>query len=144
MKTNLRIGRVLLMGVCAIPLTGLSEEIFCPASITETPSVSAVDAAWTVQSVEGIRPLERVGIYFGDPSQRGAQVPDATRKIRSTEVVIWRLAEAPSDEYWVGCSYVGTTALMFQRVHSNVRECMATYRLLPTGRRLGLKSMTCK
>ena len=119
-------------------------EINCPESITETPTVSAVDSIWTVVADTGERRLEHVGIYLGSLSEYGAQVPDSTTTLKKKEMVTWRIIRGETDTFWVGCSYVGTTALLFQKLDSSVTKCIATYDLLPTGRRQWLSSMECQ
>jgi len=119
-------------------------EIECPASITETPSVISGNAAWLISAKTGERPLEHAGIYLGSPAEAGAQVPDSTRTTRFREKVTWKLVRAPQDEFWVGCSYTGTSAILLKRLESGVTQCIATYTLLPSGRRQQLETMDCR
>jgi hypothetical protein len=124
--------------------TAIAAEIHCPSSIKETPSVSKKDEQWVVVASSGERLLERVGIYLGTPSEHGAQVPDSENATKKTESVTWRLRRAASDAFWVGCSYVGTTAMLFKKVDTNVTTCVASYDLLPSGRRQRLSTMDCR
>jgi len=119
-------------------------EIRCPGSITETPSVSTADQGWNIVAGTGTRPLEHVGIYLGDPADYGAQIPDSTKRIGPQERISWRIVRAPADTFWVGCSYVGTTAMLFQKLDSSITLCVATYDLLPSGKRQRLSTLDCR
>lgn len=133
--------------VLTLPFTALAAvaaEIHCPASITETPTVSTEEKQWIVVAIPGERHLERVGIYLGNPSESGAQVPDSTKTIKKKETVTWRLTRSETDTFWVGCSYGGTTAMLFQKVDTSVAACVASYDLLPSGRRQRLSAMICR
>lgn len=125
---------------CAAPAV----EIHCPASMTETPTVSSAEKQWVVVAPSGERYLERVGIYLGNPSEDGAQVPDSTKTDKRKETVTWRLTRSETDTFWVGCSYVGTTAMLFQKVDAKATTCVAAYDLLPSGRRQRLSAMVCQ
>jgi hypothetical protein len=124
--------------------TAHSMEVACPGFVVETPSVTNSDASWQVAAAAGERPLDHAGVYLGGLAQLGAQVPDSTRKKKNLETVTWRLRRAEGDQYWIGCSYIGTTALMVQKINSGFDECVASYELLPTGRRQRLKGVLCR
>jgi hypothetical protein len=119
-------------------------DIVCPLSIVETPGVSTETKDWSVVAPSGERPLEHVGIYLGSLSEHGAQVPDSDEPIKGKEAVTWRLARKEGDTFWIGCSYVGTTAMLFQKVAAAVTTCVASYDLLPIGKRQRLSAMICR
>lgn len=119
-------------------------EIHCPTLITETPTVSKEDKQWIVVASSGERQLERVDIYLGTLSEYGAQVPDSTKTVKKKEIVTWPISRSETDTFWVGCSYVGTTATLFQKVDANVTACVASYDLLPSGKRQRLSAMDCR
>lgn len=123
--------------------SAVAAEIFCPRTITETPTVATANNQWTVVALLGERPLEGVGVYLGDPPEHGAQVPDSTKTIKKARIVKWRLVRAEKDTFWVGCTYVGTTAMLFQKLDAKVSACAATYDLLPSGRPQRLSGMVC-
>jgi hypothetical protein len=123
---------------------GHAAETACPAAIVETPSVALTDDAWQLAAAPGERPLEHAGIYLGALAQLGAQVPDSTRKKQLTETVTWRLRRADADQFWIGCSYVGTTALLARPIAPGATECVVSYELLRTGRRQRLTGIACR
>lgn len=133
-----------LLGLLFKAAPAVAIEISCPGSISETPSVSEANKRWIVVASSGERQLDQAGIYLGDPSQYGAQVPDSTTKTKGTETVSWHLVRSPTDTFWVGCSYVGTTAMLFQRLDAAVTFCAASYELLPSGKRLRLSHLDCR
>lgn len=135
---------VAVLCLLSISSPSVAGDIKCPGSITETPTVSLTDKRWTVVTNSGERPLEHVGIYLGTLSEYGAQVPDATKKSKRKETVTWNIQRSPTDTFWVGCSYVGTTAVLLQELDSSVNVCMATYDLLPSGRRQRLSTLNCQ
>lgn len=119
--------------------------IYCPKVIIETPAVSTVDKEWTVSAISGERLVEHVGIYVGSPSEYGSQVPDSTQTIRKNEeTVTWTMPAARTEIFWVGCSYIGTTAILFKKLDPGITVCVARYALLPTGRRQRLNGMDCR
>lgn len=124
--------------------TAVATEIHCPASVMETPGVSTEEKEWTVIANSGERHLEHVGIYLGAPSEYSAQVPDSTKTVKKKQIVKWRLTRSQTDTFWVGCSYVGTTAMLFQKVDAKATTCVASYDLLPSGRRQRLSAMVCQ
>lgn len=126
----------------ATPSTGA--DIHCPASLTETPSVSQSDPAWVIAVSPGVRPLEHVGVYLGSAPDYGAQAPDSTHKARLRETVTWSLVRAPNDSFWVGCSYTGTTAMALKQIDPQAKQCIAIYELLPSGRRQRLSAFRCQ
>lgn len=92
----------------------------------------------------GPRPVEHAGIYLGSPDEQAALVPDAQRKSRTEEIITWQIKRAESDDFWLGCSYTGTTAMLFRKLDSAVRGCTASYDLLPTGKRQRLRNIACQ
>jgi len=124
-----------------------SAEIECPASIVETPSVSINDKVWTVVTKTGERPLEQVGIYQSRTDTAdvyGAQVPDSTNTAKRQEVSTWNLIHSPSDIFWVGCSYAGTTAIVLKQLAPDIKQCVATYELTPPSRWKRLSTFRCQ
>jgi hypothetical protein len=120
-------------------------EIKCPDSIRERPVVETQADGWDVVAGEpGMRPLDKVGVYLSHPSQNDALVPDSTKRTKTEERVTWQLVRGQSDEFWVGCTYQGTTAVMAKRLGQDVGQCVASYQLLPSGSRLRLIGMSCK
>lgn len=140
--------QLLLMSAffAALPVSGHAAEINCPKSITETPNVSSSEKSWLLVSKSGVRHLESANIYYGNPTELGADIPDSTDKTRSREIVTWLLFwnKAKTEGYWIGCSYDGTTAMYFQKVNPDSKECVVSYDLLPTGRRQRLSAIVCR
>lgn len=130
--------------VLTISASIFAAEIHCPASINETPNISNKYIQWTVVANSGERPLERAGVYLGIPPDYGAQVPDSTKSDKKKETVTWKISRANSDLFWIGCSYVGTTATLFQQIGNTIEVCTATYDLLPSGKRLRLYTLECR
>jgi hypothetical protein len=121
----------------------IATEIKCPDSISETPVVEARGDGWEVVAEPGHRPLDKVGVFLFHPAQHGALVPDSTKRTKTEERLTWQLVRGQTDEFWVGCMYQGTTAILAQRLAKDVGQCVASYRLLPSGTRLRLIAMSC-
>ena len=119
-------------------------DLSCPEAITETPTVHEAPKPWVFQGDQGLRPLDQVAVYFGHPNQRGAQIPNKHLKSKSEEIVVWQISATNGEQYWVGCSYLGTTAALISPIESITRDCTARYSVLPTGKRLKLLSFTCR
>ncbi len=135
---------IVMLFFLSILSPSIAGEIKCPSSITEYPTVSINDNRWTVSALSGERPLEQVGIYLGSLSEYGAQVPDTTNKSKHKETTTWDIRRSPTDAFWIGCSYVGTTAMLLQKIDSNIKTCTATYDLLSSGKRQRLNTFDCQ
>jgi hypothetical protein len=137
---------ILLLALCLpfVAHPAVAANIVCPSSIVEAPGVSTEVKDWSVVAASGERQLEHVGIYLGSISEHGAQVPDSVKSVKAKETVTWRLTRKESDTFWIGCSYVGTTAMLFQKVDAAVATCVASYDLLPSGKRQRLSAMSCR
>ncbi len=118
-------------------------EITCPGAITETPTVSIENKLWSVVTSSGERQFEHAGVYLGPLSAYSAQAPDQTKKTNTKELVTWNIKRSAGDTFWVGCSYVGTTAMLFQKLNEAVAVCVVSYDLLPSGNRLRVSSAQC-
>jgi len=141
MRDSLQYALIVFTLVVSGPV--FAEKIACPTTVTEIPVVEKPDGDWLVQAFKGERPLDYAGIFLADDHQSYAQVPDKTRRRKTEEYVEWNLVKLATERALVGCSYVGTTALVFKVLDPGYKKCVATYKLLPTGRRLSLKSLEC-
>lgn len=128
----------------AIAFAAQAATLQCPRTIIEKPAVAPENAPWSVVANSGERQLEQAGIYIAIGAEYGAQVPDATTTANREEHVKWRMPSPAAETYWVGCSYVGTTAMLVTRLKPTTESCVATYTLLATGRRQRLKNIDCR
>lgn len=144
MKLKLALAILLAVFYLSMPPRSAAGEINCPEFIVETPTVSVNAKHWVVVASSGERALEHVGIYLGTPSDYGAQVPDSTKKAKDKETVTWNIKRSPTDIFWVGCSYVGTTAMLLQKLGSSIKTCVATYDLLSSGKRQRISALHCQ
>lgn len=142
-KTIICVACVFMAMIGAIS-ESFANDVFCPETIIESSRVDGPTGDWLVDASQGVRTLDSVGVYLGDPALRGAQVPDHTRRSKTEETVTWQLARAIGDDFWVGCAYIGTSAMLFKKIAVSDTRCVVKYTLLPTGRRLKLKSFACK
>ena len=76
-----------------------ANDVFCPETIIESSKVDGPTGDWLVDASQGVRTLDSVGVYLGDPALRGAQVPDYTRRSKTEETVTWQLARAIASEW---------------------------------------------
>jgi hypothetical protein len=118
--------------------------IQCPRSITEKPTVSSADPAWSVVAVSGERQVQHAGVYTGIAAEYGAQVPDSTTTTDREERVTWHIPKRDSETFWIGCSYAGTTAMLTIELKPGMESCVASYALLPSGKRQRLKHIDCR
>lgn len=117
--------------------------IQCPESIKENLSVKDSPADWEVIEGPGEHTLDQVSIYLSHPRQKGTQVPDNVKRTKNEESVTWRIIRGQSDEYWVGCSYHDTTAILARKLNNRISQCVASYEISQTGQRLRLKKAFC-
>jgi hypothetical protein len=129
--------------------TALAANIVCPESIVETPNVLTDEKGWIAVAPTGTRWLHDVDIYFGGLSNPGKQVPDSEKTSKTKETVTWELPRDKDENdkrtYWIGCSYLDTSAILFQKVDAAVTKCVATYDYVPGGgSKPQLSSMICQ
>jgi hypothetical protein len=118
--------------------------IQCPQSILEKPSLPQAPTNWTVVADADSRPLEQAGIYVVIGGEYSAQVPDSTTAAPREERVRWRLTASPTETYWIGCAYTGTTAKLLTKVAAGAEWCDVSYVLLPSGKRQRLDRIDCR
>lgn len=106
--------------------------------------VSIADSAWSVVAHPGERQVEQAGIYIGMGKVFGAQVPDSTKISNREEHVTWRMPGPGTEKYWLGCSYSGTSAMLVIELKPDILSCVATYSLLPAGKRQRLNRIDCQ
>lgn len=118
----------------------------CPRTLDEAPTVMDVPSQWVAVAPRGQRGLDQAGLYWGsDPASLGSLVPTSEQIGKSQERVRWKLVPPPHGEhYWIGCMYVGTTAVLFRRLDLPVTQCEVVYDLLPSRRRNRLVSVECR
>ena len=103
-----------------------------------------LEKLWSVVASSTEKPLEHIGVYLGSLADFGALVPDSTTKAKGAEAVTWKLVRAETDKLWIGCSYVGTTAILLREIDSGIAKCVVSYDLLPSGKRQRVNSVTCR
>lgn len=136
--------RIVGSGILIAANAAHATEIQCPETLTETPSVQSPDPRWTVLTKTAERPVNQAGIYLVADGEYSAQIPDSTHQTgRREERVTWRMTGSPNEKFAVGCSYTGTTAMLYKPIEAVAKRCVVTYALLPTGRRQRLQSVKC-
>lgn len=116
----------------------------CPPSMLETPTLSRESPLWKFSAKTDERALESVAVFLGPQSELGALVPDSTKKVKNQELVSWNIQPAANETLWLGCAYVGTTAMFIQPIANTATRCVVTYALIQkTGRRLRVESVAC-
>lgn len=140
----------LLLALCLLFVahTAVAANIACPESIDETPNVSTEAEGWISVAPTGKRWLEKVAIYYGSIGDLSGQVPYSDKSSKTKETVTWDVGlnkdEGDTNVYWIGCSYLHTSAKFVQKVDAAAKFCVASYDLLPTGSRQRLSTMACR
>ncbi len=119
-------------------------ELTCPASLSVTPNVQEPGKGWKVFNGAESVPLDQVVMFLDNPSHKGSLVPDDSQKTKTEARDRWTFHRASGDTYWLGCAYLNTTAVAARELEQNISQCEVRYSLLPTGRRLAVKDITCK
>ena len=135
---------MIVISSLALSLSALSVELDCPRVIREKPTVLSDIASWLIVSEPGMRPVAEASIYLGAPHESAVQVPDASTIGNGIELISWNLVRTASDEFWLGCSYTGTSAKLFRKIAIEASECSVRYDLLPSGRRQRLRDVSCR
>lgn len=143
MRNALPMILVVLVGLSFLSFAASGATIQCPRTIVEKPAVASANPAWSVIANSGERQVEQAGVYLGIGTEYGAQIPDSTRTTEREEYVSWKMPSPAAETYWIGCSYSGTTAMLIVKLKPTIASCVATYALLPTGKRERLKNIDC-
>jgi hypothetical protein len=122
----------------------LGSDLVCPTTVTVKPSVQSIGPEWKSIESSSTLSLERVAFFLKDPSGAGALVPNSTKKLKGEEREVWTFVRATGDVFWLSCVYHDTTAMLARRLDPTISQCEVLYDLLPTGRRLRVKAITCK
>lgn len=144
MKNDSPMQFLILVGLSFFSLAASGATIECPRTIVEKPTVASANPAWSVIASSGERQVEHAGVYLGIGTEYGAQIPDSTWTTGREEHVSWKMPSATAETYWIGCSYSGTTAVLIVKLKPDIASCVATYALLPTGKRQRLKKIDCR
>lgn len=89
-------------------------------------AVLASSSAWSQQGVIGCpgthhgRPLERVGLFLGHPSDHGELMPKPGRFVVPKPSVGW---SGPRSEYALGCFYRGSREVVAVFLPLHISEC---------------------
>lgn len=121
-----------------------ASDLNCPGTLPVQQTATAIPAGWDAVQIDRQELIDKVSFYLSHPSSGGALVPDKTQKTGSEERVIWTFTRKPGDDFWMACSYINTSVLLTRKLGSDVSECMVSYDLLPSGKRLRLKGVLCK
>lgn len=129
--------------VKSFSLSVMAQAIQCPSSITEKPSVEHDYLNWNVVTKSDERHLEGIGIYLRYDDQYSSQVPYTDEQKKNKQIVSWRIEHTPEFTYWVGCSYIDTSAILYQQINKNAKTCTVTYELTKYGKKLSVEDIKC-
>jgi hypothetical protein len=141
-------GVYFLVGLCAVLISSMSFaiELQCPASVEVSEKLINEPMSWEglIDQSRGGHHLESVGFYVGHPKNKGGVVPDNTARSKDLAKTTWRFPEKKSDDFWIGCTYANTNAMLTQQLPNGLSYCEATSELLPSGSKLRIKSVVCR
>lgn len=118
-------------------------QFVCPVTLDVHQVGTSPSNDWTSVDGQGKQSLLRVGFFLHHPNQRGALVPDSTARHKMEEQVTWSFPRNPGDDFWLGCIYTDTTAMLVRKLSDSVTACSVNYVLLPTGVRSEIKNILC-
>jgi len=133
-----------LLVLLSIAFRAGAMDLTCPPSVSEKPVVSAWDRSWSLRENPGLRQVEGASVFLGDPDHLGSQVPDEDKINDNIERVVWNLVRAPTDRFWIVCSYRETSAILFREIDKAATRCEVRYRLLASGKRSSMEGLSCK
>ena len=121
-------------------------QVLCPESLDVTETVSGLDVAWegVVDGARRAHKLEAVRLYNGHPKEMGNLVPDSVLHEKGLQKTSWRFPASASENYWLACTYQNTNFLAVKKLAPEIKSCIVTEQLLPSGVVLKLKSVTCQ
>lgn len=121
-------------------------KVLCPESLDVTETVSGLDVAWegVVDGARRAHKLEGVRLYYGHPKEMRNLVPDSVRREKGLQKTTWRFSTSASENYWLACTYQNTTFLAVKKLTPEIKSCIVTEQMLPSGVVLKLKSVMCQ
>jgi hypothetical protein len=85
-------------------------------------------ANWEAGKINAPHILQRLSIYDGHPSNKASLIPDQTKtNEQGQQVAIWQLTNNKEDQYWITCSYTGTSVEYIRPIPSTASVCEVTY-----------------
>jgi hypothetical protein len=93
---------------------------------------------------KNLHQLEKVAFYVGHPVNEGALVPDSTEIINKLEKITWNFSRKTKEEIWIACFYLGVSPFIAKRLDRSVEQCIVSYSVLDSNKRLRLLNVTCK
>ena len=120
--------------------------VLCPESLDVTETVSGLELEWegVVDGARRVHKLEGVRLYSGHPKEMGNLVPDSVRREKGLQKTTWRFPTSASENYWLACTYQNTTFLAVKKLTPEIKSCIVTEQMLPSGVVLKLKSVMCQ
>jgi hypothetical protein len=120
----LRTGLVATATVIA-PLPASAADSLCPDTVSVTQS-GVAPPGWSASSSKTPIQLEMVTFYNGPPKDEASLVYDDFKRAKDSSIATWKFPKDPR-EYWVKCSYRGTTLELSKALPPAVSTCRVTY-----------------
>jgi hypothetical protein len=109
------------------PLTALSAEEECPASITVEQKVVESPALWTVSYDKVDYRLASITFYDAPPQDMASLVYDKQIQKKGEWTAIWNFQPHSERGYWLSCGYHHTNAVLSKQLSSQLTRCEITY-----------------
>lgn len=121
-------------------------KIECPKSINAVESLQEPSGEWVLKTDRGKRGkfLDSISVYLGSPEDMGNLIPDQTIQKDRQRKYIWTLNGDNEEAIWAVCSYTNSTLLLTRPLPAKTLKCELTEKLLPTGVKLSIESMSCE
>ncbi|STX51587.1 Uncharacterised protein [Legionella busanensis] len=123
MKAFIRFIIFLISGIL-LAFKSLAQPINCPKAIKTIQSIKTHKAGWeTFLDINQTDQLfSHVTFYAGHPSENASLAPD--NEDVKTNKMTWQLR---GNNFWIACSYSGTTIKLIQKLPKNIKICSVIY-----------------
>jgi hypothetical protein len=123
MKRGVCLCAALFTAVCC----SAAESPACPEKIEVEQKLPKELPGWAAMLDDAPQQLAGVTFYEGPPEEKASLVYDSITKAAGKETAAWEFNAQGSAQFWMTCSYAGTTLMLKKRLPPAIRTCTVTW-----------------
>ena len=122
----------LVAGVALLPFPSLAQgpvKVFrCPERLEGiSQSLATTPEGWESGRLEVTHWVANLTFYDGPVAEKASLVPDASGRDGEKVNESWKLNPKNPRDYWIECSYLGTSLTLMKNIGRGYRQCTAQY-----------------
>jgi hypothetical protein len=111
----------------AFPKAALSQEKYCPESISVDQKIEKAPEGWTVGRDEFPSTLAGITFNSGPPAEKASLKYDRWTKRNGLAYGVWHFQPNSPHRIWLGCRYSFTRVVLVKQLPAETSECTVTY-----------------